>query len=97
MVDLNNQVKKGLQGYKRLLVQLEIQKVIASMTVKLDKQFLPSLDSKNKNKKVNPKSVKSIQERLTSKEGRFRQNLMGKRVNFSARTVISPDSQLDLD
>lgn len=97
VVDLNNQVKKGLQGYKRLLVQLEIQKVIASMTVKLDKQFLPSLDSKNKNKKVNPKSVKSIQERLTSKEGRFRQNLMGKRVNFSARTVISPDSQLDLD
>ena len=67
------------------------------MMVKLDKQYLPSLDSKNNKKKVNPKSVKSIQERLTSKEGRFRQNLMGKRVNFSARTVISADSQLDLD
>jgi len=34
---------------------------------------------------------------LKGKEGRFRQNLMGKRVDFSARSVVSPDSNLALD
>jgi len=37
------------------------------------------------------RSLKTLADRLKSKEGRFRQNLSGKRVNFSARTVISPD------
>ena len=31
------------------------------------------------------------------KEGRFRANLSGKRVNYSARTVISPDPNLGID
>ena len=43
------------------------------------------------------KKIKSIEERLKSKEGRFRQHLMGKRVDFSARSVVSPDSNLALD
>ena len=43
------------------------------------------------------KPVKSIRERLKGKEGRLRKNLMGKRVDFSARTVVSPDSNLALD
>jgi len=43
------------------------------------------------------KKVKSIKERLKGKEGRFRQHLMGKRVDFSARSVISPDANLALD
>ena len=41
--------------------------------------------------------LKSIRERLRSKEGRVRGNLMGKRVDFSARSVISPDPNLELD
>ena len=49
-----------------------------------------------KKKKVMKKS-KSIEERLKAKQGRFRQNLMGKRVDFSARSVVSPDSSLALD
>ena len=43
------------------------------------------------------KKIKSIEERLKSKEGRFRQHLMGKRVDFCARSVVSPDSYLALD
>ena len=35
--------------------------------------------------------LKTLTERIKSKEGRFRYNLAGKRVNFAARTVISPD------
>ncbi|MCL2890268.1 MAG: DNA-directed RNA polymerase subunit A' [Methanomassiliicoccaceae archaeon] len=34
--------------------------------------------------------LKTLAQRLKGKEGRFRSNLSGKRVNFSARTVISP-------
>ncbi|MEM7826186.1 MAG: DNA-directed RNA polymerase subunit A' [Candidatus Aenigmatarchaeota archaeon] len=41
--------------------------------------------------------LKTLSQRLKTKEGRFRGNLAGKRVNFSARTVISPDPLLDLD
>ncbi|CAR30106.1 DNA-directed RNA polymerase II subunit RPB1 [Lachancea thermotolerans CBS 6340] len=41
--------------------------------------------------------IKSIRARLKGKEGRIRGNLMGKRVDFSARTVISGDPNLDLD
>ena len=41
--------------------------------------------------------LKTITERIKSKEGRIRHNLAGKRTNFSARTVISPDLMLDLN
>ena len=41
--------------------------------------------------------LKTISERIRSKEGRIRHNLVGKRTNFSARTVISPDPLLELN
>jgi DNA-directed RNA polymerase subunit A' len=41
--------------------------------------------------------LKTLAQRLKGKEGRFRYNLSGKRVNFSARTVISPDPRISLD
>lgn len=41
--------------------------------------------------------LKTISQRLKTKEGRFRGNLAGKRVNFSARTVTSPDPMIDID
>ena len=43
------------------------------------------------------KPIKAIRARLKGKEGRLRGNLMGKRVDFSARTVITPDPNLRLD
>ena len=47
--------------------------------------------------KSNQKSgrpIKSISERLKGKSGRIRGNLMGKRVDFSARTVITGDPNI---
>jgi DNA-directed RNA polymerase II subunit RPB1 len=41
--------------------------------------------------------LRSMFERLKSKEGRIRGNLMGKRVDFSARTVITPDPNISID
>lgn len=42
------------------------------------------------------RDIKAIVQRLKGKEGRVRQNLMGKRVNQSARTVIDPDPTLGI-
>ncbi|MCX6695049.1 MAG: DNA-directed RNA polymerase subunit A', partial [Candidatus Altiarchaeota archaeon] len=41
--------------------------------------------------------LKTIAQRLKGKEGRFRNNLSGKRVNFSARTVVGPDPTLSIN
>lgn len=41
--------------------------------------------------------LETLHERIKGKEGRIRHNLAGKRVNFSARTVISPDPYLKLN
>jgi DNA-directed RNA polymerase subunit A' len=43
------------------------------------------------------RQLKTLVQRLKGKEGRFRYNLSGKRVNFSARTVVSPDPVLRVD
>lgn len=45
----------------------------------------------------NSKPIKSVQSRISGKEGRIRNNLMGKRVDFSGRSVITPDPEIDLD
>ncbi len=41
--------------------------------------------------------LKTITDRIKSKEGRIRHNLAGKRTNFSSRTVISPDPMIQLN
>ncbi|KAF8550261.1 beta and beta-prime subunits of DNA dependent RNA-polymerase [Imleria badia] len=43
------------------------------------------------------KPMRGFVQRLKGKQGRFRGNLSGKRVDFSARTVISPDPNLRID
>ncbi|MEM2212508.1 MAG: DNA-directed RNA polymerase subunit A' [Candidatus Nezhaarchaeales archaeon] len=43
------------------------------------------------------RALRTLTQRLKGKEGRFRSNLSGKRVNFSARTVISPDPNISLN
>jgi len=40
--------------------------------------------------------LKSLQQRLGSKEGRIRNNLQGKRVEYSARSVITPDPNISV-
>lgn len=41
--------------------------------------------------------LRTLSQRLKGKEGRFRSNLSGKRVDFSARTVISPDPNISMN
>jgi DNA-directed RNA polymerase beta' subunit len=40
--------------------------------------------------------LKSLQQRLGGKDGRIRMNLQGKRVEFSARSVITPDPNISV-
>ena len=40
-------------------------------------------------------NVEGIKQKLEKKEGLFRKNMMGKRVNFAARSVISPDPNIE--
>ena len=41
--------------------------------------------------------LKTLKSRMGAKSGRVRGNLMGKRVDFAARTVITPDANIDVD
>ena len=65
-------------------------------------QYFIAILVDNKIPGVNPLSqrsgrpLKSIKERLNGKTGRVRGNLMGKRVDFSARSVITPDPNLSI-
>ncbi|EDR26493.1 DNA-directed RNA polymerase III subunit RPC1, putative [Entamoeba dispar SAW760] len=61
--------------------------IAVSMFINSD---LPGCDDKGK-------PLRSICQRLKGKHGRFRGNLLGKRVDFSGRTVISPDPNLDIE
>jgi DNA-directed RNA polymerase III subunit RPC1 len=48
-------------------------------------------------KEIGHKPIRGLCQRLKGKQGRFRGNLSGKRVDFSARTVIGPDPNLRVD
>ena len=59
----------------------------------IDNEISGVPQSKHKSGKV----LKGLRERLVGKAGRIRQNLMGKRCDFSARTVIGGDPNLSID
>lgn len=63
------------------------------------KHYISTFLNNSKGKAKHPtdsRPLKGIKERLTGKEGQIRSNLMGKRVNFSARTVIGAEPTLKL-
>lgn len=95
IVSINNELKGHIESSERSNKISEMEKIIASIMVKVDRVNLQRPGAGKKKKTL--KAIKSIEERLKSKEGRFRQHLMGKRVDFSARSVVSPDSNLALD
>jgi DNA-directed RNA polymerase beta' subunit len=54
-------------------------------------------NSKGKARQINGRPLKGIRERINGKSGRIRNNLMGKRNDFCARTVIGADPTLMLN
>lgn len=59
--------------------------------------FLLDHEKSGKNNNINDKPSKSLADLIKGKEGRFRKNILGKRINFSARSVIVVDPFLNLN
>ena len=70
------------------------QKYLHALKFRIKSLFDNSGDRQRVN---NGRPLKGIKKRLTGKEGLIRNNLMGKRVDKSARTVIGPDPTLAVD
>jgi DNA-directed RNA polymerase II subunit RPB1 len=79
----------------------ENAELIEKYTLKLQNDVATYVD--NDIKGVNPavqrsgRPLRTLKSRFGAKTGRVRGNLMGKRVDFSARSVITPDANIDLD
>lgn len=73
----------------------EYRKALRNLYFKIASLFNNSACKSKHN--TNGKPVKGIKERLSTKNGLIRENLMGKRVEQSGRTVIGPDPTLLLD
>ena len=94
IVKVNNQLKTRIEkgGIKEhidtfsMLLQYEIATMIDNTIPNIN----PSLQRTGR-------PIRSLIERLKGKEGRIRGNLMGKRVDFSARSVITPDPNISID
>ena len=101
--DLNELYRRVLNRNIRLQRLIEIQ--APSVIIKNEKRMLQEsvdalIDNGRRGQPVrgtNRRSLKSLSEMLRGKQGRFRQNLLGKRVDYSGRSVIVVDPELKMD
>ena len=92
--DLNDLYRRVINRNNRLKKLLEIK--APEIVVKNEKRMLQQavdalIDNGRRGKPVvaqNNRELKSLSDMLKGKQGRFRQNLLGKRVDYSARSVI---------
>lgn len=101
--DLNELYRRVLNRNIRLQRLIEIE--APSVIVKNEKRMLQEsvdalIDNGRRGQPVrgpNRRPLKSLSEMLRGKQGRFRQNLLGKRVDYSGRSVIVVDPELKMD
>ncbi|MBN2094765.1 MAG: DNA-directed RNA polymerase subunit A' [Candidatus Aenigmarchaeota archaeon] len=94
IVRINERLKKSLDiGAPDFLIEdiIELLQYHVATYIKNDLANVPPARHRS------GRPLKTLAQRLIGKEGRFRFNLTGKRVNFSARSVISPDNFIDID
>ena len=94
IIKANNQLKRKIAENARIEVVNDWTKLLQYHCATLVDNDIPGLSQAAHR---SGRALKSIRQRLKGKEGRIRNNLMGKRVDFSARSVITPDPNLDLD
>lgn len=91
IIKLNNQLSDSEDNKKKPSEQNRPH-VINSLNFRIKTMFN---NSKGKAKHpTDSRPIKSLKERLTGKEGRMRSSIMGKRVDFSGRTVIGAEPTL---
>ncbi|KAH8589445.1 hypothetical protein B0O99DRAFT_692508 [Bisporella sp. PMI_857] len=92
IVEVNALIKNALvkgQNLQSIMEHWEFLQIQIAMMVNSDVPGLRRDDF--------GKPIRGFCQRLKGKQGRFRGNLSGKRVDFSGRTVISPDPNLGID
>ena len=70
---------------------LELLQIYYSNYCDNERKSVPQATQKDK------RPLKTFRQRVKGKTGRVRGNLMGKRVNFSGRSVITADPTIDID
>ncbi|CAH1400258.1 unnamed protein product [Nezara viridula] len=94
IIKCNNELQRNEQSGAATHVIAENIKMLQFHVATLVDNDMPGLP---RAMQKSGKPLKAIKARLKGKEGRIRGNLMGKRVDFSARTVITPDPNLRID
>ena len=100
--DLNDLYRRVIIRNNRLkkLIEINAPEVILRNEKRMLQEAVDSLfDNSKKSSAVKSESnraLKSLSDSLKGKQGRFRQNLLGKRVDYSARSVIVVGPELDM-
>ena len=100
--DLNDLYRRVIIRNNRLkkLIEIKAPEVILRNEKRMLQESVDSLfDNSKKSSAVKSESnraLKSLSDSLKGKQGRFRQNLLGKRVDYSARSVIVVGPELNM-
>ncbi|CAB49537.1 DNA-directed RNA polymerase subunit A' [Pyrococcus abyssi] len=94
IIRINNRLKQNIEaGAPQLIIEDLWDLLQYHVTTYINNETSGVPPAKHKS----GRPLKTLAQRLKGKEGRFRGNLSGKRVNFSARTVISPDPMISIN
>ncbi|MEO2151203.1 MAG: DNA-directed RNA polymerase subunit A', partial [Thermococcus sp.] len=94
IIRINNRLKSNIEaGAPQLIIEDLWDLLQYHVTTYINNETSGIPPAKHKS----GRPLKTLAQRLKGKEGRFRGNLSGKRVNFSARTVISPDPMISIN
>ena len=93
----NQQVAEKLKKNKYDLEHKEVAKAIDDLQYHYAVYLNNELSGLKADTQRSGAPIRSITQRIRGKGGLIRTNLMGKRVDFSSRSVISPDPTLDVD
>ncbi len=101
--DLNDLYRRVINRNTRLkrLIELDAPQIIIRNEKRMLQEAVDALFDNGRRanavKGANKRPLKSLSEIIKGKQGRFRQNLLGKRVDFSGRSVIvvGPDLRMD--
>jgi len=94
IIEINNVLKQGLERGLAVTNMMENWDFLQIQFAMYINSELPGISSQYQ---TSGKPLRGFVQRLKGKQGRFRGNLSGKRVDFTARTVISPDPNLRID
>ena len=100
--DINDLYRRVIIRNNRLkrLIEIQAPEVILRNEKRMLQEAVDSLfDNSKKSSAVKSESnraLKSLSDSLKGKQGRFRQNLLGKRVDYSARSVIVVGPELNM-